>query len=473
MKKLKLFLENFLIYGMGGVISKMIPLIMVPIVTRIMPNSEYFGISDLCNTVLSFASAVAVLGMYDAMYRMFFERNELEYKKDICSTALIFTLGTSILVAIILVIFRKNLAAIVFDDERYHYLVYIIAIETLVSATNQIISAPTRMQNKRKIFLITNTISPLLSYGVSIPLLLKGYYTIALPVAGTIAGLTQGLIFFALNHRWFQGKRFNIKLLWKLLNIAIPLFPNFVVYWLFNSADKLMITNLLGLDAAGVYSVGAKLGHASQLIRTAFGGGWQYFAFSTMHEEDQVKSNSMVFEYLGLISFVCAMFVFALAKPIYQLLFELEYVEGYIVSPYLFLAPLLQMLFQVIANQFIVIEKTWPNVLILSVGVVVNIFLNIIFIPILGIEGAGIATLTGYVVSDIICVFVLHRMELMVISKRFIIMALGLVVYIIVWRLFIKEQVYISVLFSVMFSAFFLWLYRKDIAILLKEIRNR
>ena len=57
MKKLKLFLENFLIYGFGGIISKLVPLVMVPIVTRLMPNSSYFGISDMSNTVVSFGSS--------------------------------------------------------------------------------------------------------------------------------------------------------------------------------------------------------------------------------------------------------------------------------------------------------------------------------------------------------------------------------------------------------------------------------
>ena len=68
MNKFKLFIENFLVYGLGGIISKLIPLIMVPIVTRLMPNTEYYGISDLSNTVVQFGSAIAVIGMYDAMY---------------------------------------------------------------------------------------------------------------------------------------------------------------------------------------------------------------------------------------------------------------------------------------------------------------------------------------------------------------------------------------------------------------------
>lgn len=79
--KAKLFIENFVIYGIGGVINKMIPLFMIPIVTRLMPNTTYFGISDLSNTVVQFGSALAVIGMYDAMYRMFFEEEDSLFKK--------------------------------------------------------------------------------------------------------------------------------------------------------------------------------------------------------------------------------------------------------------------------------------------------------------------------------------------------------------------------------------------------------
>lgn len=96
--KFSLFIENFVVYGIGGVISKVIPLIMVPIVTRLMPDSSYYGISDLSNTVLSFGSALAVMGMYDAMYRMFFEKDDENYKKEICSTAMSVTFVTSFIV---------------------------------------------------------------------------------------------------------------------------------------------------------------------------------------------------------------------------------------------------------------------------------------------------------------------------------------------------------------------------------------
>ena len=100
------------------------------------------------------------------------------------------------------------------------------------------------------------------------------------------------------------------------------------------------------------------------------------------------------------------------------------------------------MLFQVIANQFIVIKKTWPNVIILSIGVLVNVFLNMVLIPIFGIEGAAIATLTGYAVSDVICTIVLCRMKLMIISKRFLAMTVGMLIFILIWRFYVKENAY-------------------------------
>ena len=473
MNKFKLFIENFLVYGLGGIISKVIPLIMVPIVTRIMPTTDYYGISDLSNTVVQFGSAIAIMGMYDAMYRMFFEKDEEEYKRTVCSTALVFTCITSLVVFVIMLLLKNVIAQYFFSDRQYAYVVYLSAMATLVGATNSIISAPTRMQNKRKVFLVTNTVSPLLSYSISIPMLLAGHYVIALPLAAVISGVTMEVAFGVMNRQWFRPRLFDKKLLKQLLIIAIPLLPNFLIYWVFNSCDKVMITNMIGIGAAGIYSVGSKLGHASQLIYTAFAGGWQYFAFSTMKEDNQVKSNSRIFEYLGIISFVATAFICAWSYGIFKILFKPDYLSGYIVAPYLFLAPLLQMLFQVAANQFLVVKKTWPNLFILSSRAVLNIIINYFLIPILGIEGASLATLMGYVVSDIICVIVLCRMKLMVLSRRFIIASLIMTGFVIAWRLLFSDVLIIGTVAAVIETVMMILLYRDELKKIARIIKNR
>lgn len=262
-EKNKAFHIKFLVYGLGEIVNKIIPFIMVPIVTRLMLDTAYYGLSDMANTIVSFANAFALMGMYDALYRMFFEKEEEAYKKDICSTALAVTLCTSVTAA----------------------------CSTLVGATNSIIASPTRMQNRRRVYVITNLISSLLAYTIAVLLLLKGYYVIALPLAMVISAAVMEILFGKLNWKWFSLKRIRREYLKPLLSIGTPLFPNFLIYWIFNSCDKMMITKINGMSATGVYFVGSKLGQASQLIYTAFAGGWQYFAFSMMKEK--INENSI------------------------------------------------------------------------------------------------------------------------------------------------------------------------------------
>lgn len=214
------------------------------------------------------------------------------------------------------------------------------------------------------------------------------------------------------------------------------------------------------------------LGHCSQLIYTAFAGGWQFFAFSTMKEEDQVESNSNVFEYLGVISFGFTAIVISLSRFIFSFLFTSEYFDGFIVAPYLFLAPLMQMLFQVAANQFLVIKKTWPNMLILSSGAVINVFLNFCLIPILGIEGAAVATLFGYICSDIICCIVLIKMQLMKITKRFIFSLLLLSIVFIIWRCLFIDNTLVNLFVVLIYEIILICLYKKEIKILLEKVKK-
>lgn len=479
MNKLKLFIENFLVYGLSGIISKIIPLVMVPIVTRMMPDSSYYGISDLAHTVVSFGSAFAIMGMYDAMYRMFFENDKIEYQKEICSTTLIFTVLTSISAAVLLLLFKNQIAVFVLGNESYQYLVYIIAATVLVSATNSIVSAPTRMQNKRKIYLIMNTVTPIISYSVAIPMLVHKQYMIALPLAVFISGISAEFVFFILNKQWFHVNKFRWCHLKYMVPLAIPLLFETLTYWVFSSCDRIMISNILGVRANGIYAVGSKLGYASQLIYTAFAGGWQFFAFSTMNEDNQVKSNSKIFEYLGIISFVSAMWIFVVSEPIYKLLFRGDYVQGFIVAPYLYLSPLLLMLYQVAGNQLLVIKKTWPSILIISAGAIINIVLNRHLIPAMGIEGAAISTLVGYLTALIICVIALLYMKLMVISKRFIIAACGMSGFVFVWHFLDNKHCFLIILLAVMLNILYMWLYKNDITSLgilsnkVEKIRTR
>lgn len=463
MNRLKLFLSNFFVYGIGGVIGKIIPLIMLPIITRLMPDTTYFGLNDISVMIVSFATYLGIMGMYDAMFRLFFDQEDDEYKKRICSSTLVFTLCTSVIIFVVMLMLRKSLSQLFFSSVEYENLLMLSAVSALIGTTNSIVSAPTRFLNKRKIFLITNTLSPLISYGISIPLLLRGWYIIALPLASVASVLFVEIIFWGLNKEWFSLKKVDVKLIKQMLIIALPLVPNFLIYWIFNSADRLMIAKMLGNNYTGIYAIGGKLGNVSQLIYTAFAGGWQYFAFSTMKDEDQVQLNSHVFEYLFAITVVASIFMMTFSELIFKLFFVGDYVQGAVIAPYLFTAPLLLMLYQTGCNQFLIIKKTWPNLCILSFGAIANVILNYVLIPRVGIEGAAIATLIGYIVAVLICVLALLRFKLFVVTKRLITLSVLFLLYFVIWRWKLYDFLPLSICIACIAVAVICILYRRDI----------
>lgn len=465
MNRFELFIENFLVYGLGGVIGKMLPFLILPVITRLLPNSYYMGLNDMSKTILSFAQAFAIVGMYDAMFRMFFEKDDLDYKKDICSSTLTFVLLTSFIVFLILCIFSESIAQMFFENVNYKPLVLVTALSVLFGSTNSIIAAPTRMENKRKVFLFTNFLLPAVSYSIAVFLLLRGEYVYALPVGNLLAAVSLELIFLVLNYRWFSIKRVRWDYIKIMLKIGLPLLPNFLIYWIFNSCDRIMISNILGIGAVGIYAVGAKFGQISQLIYTAFAGGWQYFAFYTMNDEDQVKLTSKVFEYLGTIALLASSGVMILVKILFFPLFGSAYKEAAVIVPYLFMAPLAQMLFQIVANQFLVVKKTLPSSIVLLTGAVVNIVLNTFLIPKFGIEGAAFSTLFGYVFSTAITVIVLQRMKLFQLPKRFLLILGSYIICFITMRFFCGNM---GTSFAIV-CLFFLWCilcYQKELKVL-------
>lgn len=472
MSRMRLFIENFLIYGLGGTISKIVPLIMLPVITRLMPNTFYFGLNDLANTVLSFGTAIAILGMYDAMFRMFFDLEEEGYKKAICSSALGFTVLTSFAVCGLLVVFREKISEFVFGDTAYQNLLILTAVNILIGATNSIAAAPTRMQNKRKIYLTSNIMGSVISYTVSILLLFRGHYLTALPLGSLISAAVLECFYLALNKKWFQIQKINVSYIRQMLVIALPLVPNFLIYWIFNSCDRLMIVQMLGNEYTGIYAVGAKVAQISQFIYMAFAGGWQYFAFSTMKDTDQVEMTSRIFEYLGVISFAVGMLLAAVCHPIFSICFSGDYIQGHVAAPWLFMAPLIQMLYQVIGNQFLVIKKTWPTMLILGSGAVFNVGVNWFLIPRVGIEGAAVATLSGYAVSLAVCILALTKMRLIKISARFYLGLFAAILYFIIWRFVLRDNILVSAGAALCVIVVLLYLYREMFWKLVKKVRG-
>lgn len=463
MSRARLFIENFLVYGMTGIIGKVIPVVMVPIITRLIPDTSIYGISDLLHVLVSFGSAFAVLGMYDAMFRMFFDDDTQEHKLVVCSSAFSVVAISSIITGAAVIIFSKSFSNLLFTTDEYYVWVVLMGIQIALGAFDSIISAPTRMQNKRKVYVVLSVVTPLTSYGISIPLIIFVDPLFGLIMGGFASVVSKLFIFWVLNGKWFRFRFANKTLALEMLKIGLPLMPTFLIYWIFNSFDRVMISNMLGTSQNGIYAVGAKVASISQLIYTGFAGGWQYFAFSTMKDKDQVQLTSRVYEYLGIISLVATILIMPWLPLLFQLLFTGDYVFGYQVAPYLFLSPLLLMLFQTSGNQLLVIKRSYWVTISLVIGAGLNVFLNYLLIPVLGIEGASVATLIGYSSSVVIMAVITTKLKLLKLQKRFVVSASITALFFVLSKLLLNKTLLPWLAVSLLSVGLILFLYREEL----------
>ena len=466
--KLKLFLENFMFYGGLSMLQKALPFIILPIITRLLVDPSAYGIADMFNLIISFGSALAVLGIYDAIFREFFEeKDNKEYQKKVTSTGMNIVLISGLIIMILVLVFRTFIGKKFLGNEIYSNLVVLSGVGIYLSAISSIVSVPTRLRNQRKVYLIRGLTFPIIGFGITITSIKLGYTYEAL-IYGTIGmSIISVISFYFINKNDFSLKIFDKKVAKELLKIGLPLVPTFLIYWIFNSMDRIMINRILGASELGIYTVGSKVASISQLIYSAFAGGWGYFAFSTMKDEKQVETNSKIFEYLGVISITVYILAQPFISPVFNLFLKGGYIRGKEVFSFLFLSPLILMLYQTVGNQVIVIKKSYLSTLALLFGAVLNIILNLLFIESYGIRGAAFSTLNSYIVSVIIMCLICYKYKLFIASKKFLLISFFILsgIY---FDFFFNEYVYYKLIYGSTLLII-IKIYLKD----LKKLLNR
>lgn len=473
MSRRKLFVENIFAYGFVNILNKIVPFLLLPIITRMLPDASNYGVYSIFNLLIEFGTSFAVLGLYDAMFRQYFEKDSKQYKYDVTTTTQRIVFASSIIISSIIVLFSKKIAILFFGESSYANVVVLAGIGIFLGANQNPIQAPTRMLNERKVFIFSGFSSSIILYGCSLFLIYKGFSYFGLIYANIFTTLLMVIFFWIRNKSFFLKGFFDKNIAKVLFKIGLPLLPTFVIYWIYNSMDKIMITNMIGTNEMGIYSIGAKIAQVSQLMYAGFSGGWQYFAFSTMKDDDQVQLNSKVFEYLGAITVLSFIVIFPFIPILFNLLFTGDYILGYIVAPYLFLSPLLLMLFQIVANQFLVIKRSYFATLSLSLGACINVVLNFLLIKKIGIEGAAIATLIGYLITLITVMYVSFKTRCMQYSRRIILILSIIPVYLFIQRTISLENKVVQ--FSSMFimCIWIVILYRNEFYQVFRKVVNR
>jgi O-antigen/teichoic acid export membrane protein len=398
MNRTKLFVDNFFSYGIISVINKLIPFLLLPIITRLLPATAHFGVFDIYQVLVYFGTSIAFLGLFNATYREYFDTEDMQLRYDVTRTTFGIMLISSLCVSLIFVVFRSFFTDIFIGDRDYTSIIVFVAITVFTTTMMELFRIPSRMQNHKKVFLNVAIISTLTEKVIAIILILLNFVYLGLIWGMIISNVAVTAYLWFRNSEFFLRGRFDKKLAMKLLRLGLPLLPVGIIFWVFHSISRVMILRELNFTELGIYSIGIRVAMISQFIYYAFSTGWAYFAFSTIKDRDykELMSKTFTLMFVGCTSFYVIVFLFK--DIIFDLLFIGDYVRGVDVFPFLLLNPLLLILIVILDHQLIVTRKTLLNPVFYLLGCAVNILLNIYLIPAYGIVGAAISTVCGYLV---------------------------------------------------------------------------
>jgi O-antigen/teichoic acid export membrane protein len=185
----------------------------------------------------------------------------------------------------------------------------------------------------------------------------------------------------------------------RLLRFTIWFTVTPILIQVFQYVDRLSIQRLITTSDQGVYSAAVNLCATISAVGLAV-NNVIFPHLSTMWEEGRKERALLNLDLTIRFAAVCltvAGFVLVLVgRPLILTLLGSDYAGGVAVLPYLvvfYLFTVSVWLFGVYAS---LIEKTYVSTVGLVFAVPVNVALNLVLIPVLGIAGAGLATMLSY-----------------------------------------------------------------------------
>jgi O-antigen/teichoic acid export membrane protein len=187
-----------------------------------------------------------------------------------------------------------------------------------------------------------------------------------------------------------------------LLRDSWPLILSGLAVMVYMRIDQIMLGQMLGDEAVGIYSAAVRVSEMWYFIPTAIIAS----AFpSLMQNQDQAtfeKHFQRLFDLMVAIAFPLALFITVFSNLIIRILFGVEYLGASEVLSVYAWAILFAFMGVPAGRWYLYADLQKLALARTTLGAVVNVLLNIIFIPQYGPVGAAYATLVAIAISNVL-----------------------------------------------------------------------
>ena len=193
-----------------------------------------------------------------------------------------------------------------------------------------------------------------------------------------------------------KGKVLYRAAYWKLcLTLGIPLIFQNLAYALLGSSDILMLEQLAGASASGIYSYALTMAGIIFTIFTALNSSWVPFFYDDMKQGREEAVRSRASHFLELYTVLCAGFIL-LVREVFCIYADKSFWNGAELIPIFVVSYFVNMLCTFPVNFEYYHKKTKVVSIITIVSSLINVGLNYLLILRIGMAGAAVATLISH-----------------------------------------------------------------------------
>lgn len=388
--------KNTFIYSVGNVATKIVSFLLIPLYTHYLSVYEV-GILILLELFERYYASVASLGINSAIWRFFYTAREQSKEKVFVATNYFFLKGTNLVILILLLMTAPISAKHVLSDESFTRLLQFFFVAQFLNLSGMFMRNMLRVYEKAFHFIVLALLDVLMLLSLTIWFVLGldlGLWGVVYAKLITSSLLFVVTLFYILKQ---FGLRYRHRELQASLRYGLPLVFHGISLLVLATSDRFFIQHMISTEVVGVYGTGYKFGMImSILLVTPFIQAWQPILFRLENAPNQKEIyKQFALHYVQVATFAWLV-ISVMSKYLIMWTTTDAYYAGMIIVPWVAFAYLLYGLQNIFKAGALLNNATARLTGSAILAAVVNIVLNFLMIPKLGMLGAAVATVLSY-----------------------------------------------------------------------------
>jgi O-antigen/teichoic acid export membrane protein len=391
------------IMALAGLLEKGVAFFLLPLYTHYLTPADY-GAVELFIVLLTIMDIVVQQGLVSAVFkRIAFDKgeNEIEDYRTVMGTAIIYVLGTGLLVGIAMIVFAGQLSPLLFDQPGYDFLMAVGALTLITRVVEKILIVPLRSAQRYTTCAAISFVIFCSKLTGNLVFLVHFDAGFASLLYGQCAGAVVGIIAAAIAARKYVSFRFDRAELRVLTKFGHPLIFSAIGLLVLNSTDRVLLKYFGENTLVGLYSIASKLGFAvDAFLLGPFRSTWPTVYYKIAREDGAHATFGLFalrFFGLGLVATLAAHWfapyaLWILTTPAY---YPAASAVGLIVA-----SVFLYTLNDILKVGMNITARTHLLPIRVVLAGVVNVVFGFLLIPVWGIVGAALATIVAYAFMD-------------------------------------------------------------------------